>query len=312
MASGMPMWTIGQVCDHFEHLGATTTQTAALKNKLVNGSALQLLSEAELKGMGLPFGVVKKHMRWRIENPGSPAVSPTPSHFSSMASAPPQQPMMYAPPVSMGYSKPETPSMGGCSECGGRGGHTFNCKLSGCDQCGGRGGHTDICPTMAVHRAEVATLRAQLAATQQHQSSSPNIVITGPTITGPTVTSSTTSAASSSAAASSGGGPRTEDMEEIEEDITKLPRLKPRPYAEVQRIYFLSFQAPDVCGLVLDGSFVPYYVQSSEFTSGYFWAWRDNFQLDARVWICQLDDDGPESVVLFPRDSRDYSCCSIL
>jgi hypothetical protein len=105
----MAQWTIEQVVAYFRSLGQKNV--FRLEQERIDGGALVLLSESDLRSLGISFIPLRKHL----------------------ASLPTSKPaiMTYAPPNA-------------CPDCGGREGHIPSCK-QGCGECGGRGGHTPNC-----------------------------------------------------------------------------------------------------------------------------------------------------------------------
>lgn len=59
----MEGWSIDQVCSHFLGLGLDEAEIALLKKEKIDGSVLASLSETDLKELGLPMGVRRKHKK---------------------------------------------------------------------------------------------------------------------------------------------------------------------------------------------------------------------------------------------------------
>ncbi len=59
-------WSIDNVCEHFAKLG--WSNVSALRTEFVDGEALLLLSDDQLKELGVPLGVRAKHSKWIKEN----------------------------------------------------------------------------------------------------------------------------------------------------------------------------------------------------------------------------------------------------
>src|SRR3990167_4770319 len=57
-------WTIDDVCEHFIRLGAEGEDVVGLRKGKVDGEALSEFTEGDLKDMGIPIGIVKKHQKW--------------------------------------------------------------------------------------------------------------------------------------------------------------------------------------------------------------------------------------------------------
>ncbi len=61
----MEHWSVDDLCAHFQQFGAVEKHFALLRDELVDGDTLQMLSSDELnKNLAMPLGVVKKHERW--------------------------------------------------------------------------------------------------------------------------------------------------------------------------------------------------------------------------------------------------------